>query len=242
MSVSNLDAGSGAPSGAASACVIIPMYNESRVVAAVVRQVREAFDMVVCVDDGSRDQSADKAHRAGAIVIRHPLNMGQGAALRTGIDYALSIPTVRHIVTFDADGQHDVRDAANMLGHARGAGIDVVLGSRFLGSASQTPGGRRRLLRLALAFTRLTTRLPVTDTHNGLRVFSRSAAQRMKLEQTGMAHASEILALIAHHRLVFAELPVSISYTDHSRRKGQSNLNAVNILHELMTAKLRFAR
>jgi polyprenyl-phospho-N-acetylgalactosaminyl synthase len=226
----------------AHACVVIPVFNEATVIAAVVAEVLTHFEWVICVDDGSTDDSADIARSAGASVVRHPINLGQGAALRTGIDVALRRPGVSHIVTFDADGQHSVSDAVSMVHFARSSGTDVVLGSRFLVVRDGLPPGRKLLLKLAIAFTRWTTKLNVTDTHNGLRVITRSAARRLTLEQAGMAHASELLALIARHDMNYAEVPVDISYSDYSRGKGQSNLNAINILHELFAARMRVAK
>ena len=231
----------GAPDTTEDVCVIVPMYNEGGAIADVISALLDVFPRVVCVDDGSTDSSIELARAAGATVLRHHVNLGQGAALRTGITHALIDPRNRYVVTFDADGQHDVADAAKLVGAARIGNVDVVLGSRFLGVCESIPRRRRLLLRAALLFTRLTTRLRITDTHNGLRVFSRSAAAAIQIQQSGMAHASEILAQIARLRLTYVEHPVTIRYSEHSRTNGQSGLNAINIVHELFIAKLRTA-
>ena len=97
----------------ARTCVVIPMYNEAAVISDVVRAVRERFGRVVCVDDGSSDESPVLARAAGATVVRHPVNLGQGAALETGVRRALQDPSIEYVVTFDADGQHSVEDAAS---------------------------------------------------------------------------------------------------------------------------------
>ncbi|MCW2817188.1 MAG: glycosyl transferase, partial [Nocardioides sp.] len=110
-----------------SSCVVIPMYDEGGVIADVVRDVLRRFDRVVCVDDGSQDDCAAIARAAGATVVRHPINLGQGAAIETGIRHALLDPAVTHVITFDADGQHDVADAAAMVELARSTGMQVVL-------------------------------------------------------------------------------------------------------------------
>ena len=94
------------------------------------------------------------------------------------------------------------------------------------------------MLRAAIAFTRMTTGLAVTDTHNGLRVLTRSAAEKIAMTQSGMAHASELLNEIARHDLDYEEVPVSIDYTEYSKLKGQTNLNAVNIMHELISGRM----
>jgi len=218
------------------------MYNEAQVVATVVSDLRSAFSRVVCVDDGSSDGSAEVAELAGATVVRHPLNLGQGAALQTGIQYALGT-SASYVVTFDADGQHRVADAVAMLEIARTKDVDIVLGSRFLHRSANPsmPALRRQLLRAALLFTRVTTGLPLTDTHNGLRVLSLSAARRITITLHGMAHASEILAIVSREKISYLEAPISVEYTDYSKTKGQSSLNAVNILFDLFLARTRNA-
>lgn len=222
--------------------VVIPMYNEAPVVATVVSDLRSAFTHVVCVDDGSSDGCAEVAELAGATVLRHPLNLGQGAALQTGITFALNT-SAAYVVTFDADGQHRVSDAVAMLELARTEDVDIVLGSRFLHRSADPsiPALRRQVLRAALLFTRLTTGLPLTDTHNGLRVMSRSAARKITITLHGMAHASEILGIIARQKISYREAPISVEYTDYSTAKGQSSLNAVNILFDLFLARARSA-
>lgn len=112
----------------ARACVVIPMFNEATVIGDVVRAVRERFGRVVCVDDGSADESGASARAAGAEVVRHPVNLGQGAALETGLRRALGDPATDYVVTFDADGQHSVEDAAAMVAAAAELGVQVVLG------------------------------------------------------------------------------------------------------------------
>ncbi|MGA8845771.1 MAG: glycosyltransferase family 2 protein [Nocardioides sp.] len=225
----------------ATSCVVIPMFNEASAIAPVVLDVLSRFDRVVCVDDGSSDDSAQVARAAGAVVVQHPINLGQGAALETGIRYALLDPGVTHVVTFDADGQHDVADAAAMVLAAVRDDLQVVLGSRFLGDPQDIPPTRRLLLRAATRFSRVTTGLRLTDAHNGLRVFRRDAAARLSLKMHGMSHASEILVKIAAERWRYAEHPVTITYTDYSRAKGQRAYNAFNIAFDIAVSRLRHA-
>lgn len=224
-----------------TACVVIPMYDEGSVIADVVRDVLRRFDKVVCVDDGSSDQSAAIAQGAGAVVVRHPINLGQGAAIETGIRQALRDPEVTHVVTFDADGQHDVDDAAAMVALAERTGVQAVLGSRFLRPTSDVPARRRVLLRAATGFSRATTGLDITDAHNGLRVLRRDAAARLSLRMHGMSHASEILSRIASEHFSYVEHPVTVRYTDYSRAKGQRAYNAFNILFDVAVSRLRHA-
>jgi glycosyltransferase involved in cell wall biosynthesis len=217
--------------------VVIPALNEGTVIADVVAEVRTCYKNVVLVDDCSDDDTADLALGAGAVVLRHPVNLGQGAALETGIRFALS-RGAEQIVTFDADGQHRVQDIAALVDRQRETGADVVIGSRFLGAAHRIPALRRWLLKLAVVFTHLMSGVRMSDAHNGLRLFSRRAAKSIRIRQNRMAHASEIVDQIRIKGLSVAEAPVTVLYTEYSLRKGQRLSNAVNIVWELLLARL----
>jgi glycosyltransferase involved in cell wall biosynthesis len=217
--------------------VVIPAFNEGPVISRVVSEVKRGGYAVVVVDDGSSDATAEEARAAGALVITHPFNLGQGAALQTGIDYAVA-QGAEVIVTFDADGQHRVSDIARLAEALVEERADFALGSRFLGQAPNLPPLRRLLLHAATAFTRLTTGLQVTDTHNGLRAMTRRAAAAIRLRQNRMAHASELLSQIAASGLRYVERPVTIEYTAYSLAKGQSLGDAVLILLDLFARRL----
>lgn len=220
------------------AWLVVAAYNEGPQVGGVVRRARAVFSNIVVVDDGSGDGTGEAAWRSGATLVTHPINLGQGAALRTGMDYALA-RGARYIVTFDADGQHRAEDAATMVRRLAESGADVALGSRFLGSAENMPSARRLLLRAATVFTRATTGLQVTDAHNGLRAFTADAARRIRIRQNRMAHASEILEEIARQELAYIEVPMVVAYTEYSLSKGQTGFGAFNVLLDLLLARLR---
>lgn len=211
----------------------MPVYNESTVVGTVIEELRTVFARVVCVDDGSTDGSQEIAAQAGAVVVQHPVNLGQGAALQTGIEYALRDPELACIVTFDADGQHRVEDAHAMAARILAGEVDVVLGSRFLDKRTKLPPLKRLFLKAAVLQTRLATGLDLTDAHNGLRALSPHAARQIHLTQNRMAHASELIHQVGQLQLRFSEYPVEIVYTDYSKSKGQPLLNAVNVLADL---------
>ena len=213
---------------------VVPLFNEGQVVGDVIRDLRTRYPLVVCVDDGSEDDSARIAEEAGAGVVRHPYNMGQGAALKTGIDYALRDAAMRQVVTFDSDGQHRVDDAAAMIATREEKGVDIVLGSRFLDDRTRPGLLKRAVLRGAVLYTNLTSGVKLTDAHNGLRVLGREACEKIAIEQNRMAHASEIVEEIGRHRFTVAEHPVHIIYTDYSRSKGQPLLNSVNIVIDML--------
>jgi glycosyltransferase involved in cell wall biosynthesis len=217
--------------------VVMPAFNEGKGIAAIVRQTILSFPNLVVIDDGSTDDTESQATVAGAFVIRHPVNLGQGAALQTGFTWALE-QGADWVITLDSDGQHDPEDARRLLELAQSNQWDVALGSRFMGKTEGMPFSRRLLLKAALRFQNLTSGLQLTDVHNGLRVLSRKALQHIHLRQDRMAHASEIISQLAQSGLKVGEGPVTIRYTEYSMAKGQSALGALNILVDLLMARL----
>lgn len=217
--------------------VVIAAYNEGAAVADVVRGLAGHCRWAIVVDDGSRDETGQVARAAGAHVIRHPINLGQGAALQTGIDYAVELGA-RYIVTFDADGQHAADEIVPMVQHLIATDSEIVLGSRFLGRTVNMPRSKALTLWLAIRFTRMTTSLKLSDTHNGFRALTREAAQKLRIRQNRMAHASEILEQIAANDLRYSEFPVTITYTAYSVAKGQRVLNSVDIIKDQVMGRL----
>ncbi len=210
--------------------VVIPLFEEAAVIGGVLEQLLERFAHVVCVDDASADASAQIAEQSGAVVLRHPFNLGQGASLQTGIRYVLEATDAAYLITFDADGQHQVVDAVEMLQRARRDDLAIVFGSRFLDERTRPGVLKKVVLKTAVWITNQQTGMRLSDAHNGLRVIRRDAAQRLDLRQNRMAHATEIVLQLGRTRLPWAEHPVHVLYTDYSRAKGQSLINAVNIL------------
>ena len=224
--------------------VIIRCFNESQVVRGVIEELRQHFPNVVGVDDGSSDTSSAEMVAAGAVVVRHAINLGGGAALQTGVEFALLDPQAKYFVCFDADGQHRPEDALSMVERLRRGEEDILIGSRFLGSSAGMPRSRRIVLRMARIFERLTTGVSLTDAHNGLRAFSRAFAERIDLQLADMAYASELLSLVKHSGMRYAEHPVTIQYTEYSMAKGQRSINSVNIamdiwLHQFLKGRRR---
>lgn len=218
--------------------VIVPCYNEGPVVRGVLEKVREHFPHVVAVDDGSRDNSASEIVAAGARLVQHPVNMGAGAAYQTGIEFALRDPDAQIFVTFDADGQHRVEDVVSMVEHLRKSEVEVLIGSRFMGTVDGISRSRRMLLRAAVVFERLTTGISLTDAHQGLRVFRRSFAGVLDLKSHDMSWASEFLTRMSEHHTTYEEYPVHVLYTDYSRAKGQRSINSVNIGVDVLINKM----
>ena len=216
--------------------IIVPAYNEGKVIRSTVEDLQRSFSNIVVVNDGSTDDTLTVLRDLGVTTISHLINIGQGAALQTGITYALR-RGANAIVSFDADGQHQVSDVVGMLKVLEKQDCDVVLGSRFLGSTQGISAGRKLLLRAAVIFSNLTTRVRLTDAHNGLRVMSRQAAACLDITQFGMAHATEIIQQFHAAGMRIREHPVTIHYTDYSRAKGQRSLNAINVLLDLLIGR-----
>ena len=217
--------------------IVIPAFKESVRVRTTLAELLPRYSNIVVVDDGSPDDTGAVARSCGVWVVRHPINRGQGAALQTGIDFAL-LQGAETIVTFDADGQHDPADIPAILEPVQSGAADIALGSRFLGHTVGMPLSRRIVLKAAVLFTRVVSRIHVTDTHNGFRAFSRAAAQSLRIRQDRMAHASEILDEIRRLGLRYREVPVTIRYSAATLEKGQSSWNAVRIVWQFLVGKV----
>lgn len=213
---------------------IIPAFNEEHSIFEVVTEVVQAGYAVIVVDDCSADATKVLAQRAGACVLRHQINLGQGAALQTGIEYALETGA-EILVTFDSDGQHRLVDAEKLIACIKTGQTDIAIGSRFLGiEALNMPTHKKWLLKLATIFTQLITQTRVTDAHNGLRAFTADFAKTLDITHNGMAHATEIIFKTKGYR--YQEIPVQIIYSQYSLNKGQKSLNSINILIDLMSS------
>lgn len=227
------------PQNRESVFVIVPCYNEGAVLRQTVEGLLAQGVAVVVVDDGSRPPASLACTGLPVHLLRHRVNLGQGAALQTGMEYALRAGA-DYLVHFDADGQHDAAAIPRMVALLRDGDADVVLGSRFLDPAHvhEVPQSKRILLRGGIVVSWLFSGVWLTDTHNGLRAFTRSAAARIRLNEDGFGHATEILGEIRRAGLRYREIPVLVRYTDYSRAKGQRLSNSVNVLIDLMLRKL----
>jgi glycosyltransferase involved in cell wall biosynthesis len=218
--------------------VIVPAYNEGPIVHVTVRDLLNAGHEVIVVDDGSRDETA-AVRDLPVVYIRHAVNLGQGAALQTGMTYALRAGA-DIAVHFDADGQHDWRQIDRLLAPILDESADVVVGSRFARrvDAAQVPFEKRILLRVGILVSWLLAGVWLTDTHNGFRALSRRALEQVRLEENGFAHATEILRRVKESRLRLVEVPVTVSYTNYSMQKGQPISNSINVLFDLILSRL----
>lgn len=223
-----------------SAWIVIAAFNEQHSVPKVIAALKHAgYRDIVVVDDGSADRTYDAAVKAGATVLQHVVNRGQGAALQTGIEYAL-----RHgadiIVTFDADGQHRVEDIPAIIAPVAEGKADITIGSRFLKQESieKVPFIRKVLLKGSVLVMWLFYGVRMTDAHNGFRAFSRKAAQRIRITADRMAHASEIIEEVHRLKLKYKEVPVVINYTEETMKKGHGSFGeSFRILYTMIMKK-----
>jgi len=217
--------------------VIIPAYNEQEVIAKVIYELVPMQYKLVVVDDGSAEELDERLQQFPIFLLRHRVNLGQGAALQTGIEFALS-KQAAYIVTFDADGQHLPSDIEKLLAPLAANKADITLGTRFSGGISNIPAGRKWVLKTARFINYFFAGLLLSDAHNGLRAMTRPAASAIHIRQNGMAHATEIVAEIRKNKLRYAEVPVSIRYTDYSRKKGQTLWGSFRIFFDILLNKI----
>ncbi|MBI5766028.1 glycosyltransferase family 2 protein [Candidatus Falkowbacteria bacterium] len=216
--------------------IIIPAKNEGLKIHGIVAEIVNLNYHVLVVDDGSGDNTADLARQAGAKILIHKINRGQGAALKTGLEYAL-LNNYEAAVFFDADGQMLAGEIKDLIEPLLLGKYEVVLGSRFLGQAKNAPILKLITLKLGLIFTKFATGLKLTDVHNGFQAWSAAALKKINLTQDRQAYASELLQEIADKKLKYTEVPVTILYTAYSKQKGQSILNVFKILWDLIVKR-----
>ena len=218
--------------------VVVPAYNEATVIRQTIERLLLHKYSVVVVDDASPDNTRKQLLGLPVYYIRHLANLGQGAALRTGIEFSLK-KNAAYIVTFDADGQHDVADIEKMLGFLIKNKLDVVFGSRFVaGASTNAPVLRKLVLRTARFINYLASGILLTDANNGLRLMTRTAALKMKITENRSSHNAQVQNFVHQHRLKYAECPVNISYSDYSRKKGVQNISSIRILYDLILFKI----
>jgi len=219
--------------------IVIPAYNEATVIQDTIRGLKDfGYHNIVVVDDCSNDKTSEKSKGVGAMVLSHSINRGYGAALRTGMEYIRAYTNASIVVTFDADGQHRPEDIKKLTTPIYRNECDIVLGSRFLGSADNISIFRKYILRLAIMFTSITSGIHLSDAHNGLRALNRNAIKRIQTYCRGMEYSSEIIDEIRRNKLRFKEVPVKILYSEYSMRKGQKTSGFIKLGFRIVFKKI----
>jgi len=217
---------------------VIPILNEAATIQGVIENVRRHVEHVVVVDDGSTDESADLAHATGATVLLHDRNLGKGAALQTALRWAKGQPDLEHLVLIDGDGQHDPADIERLIQELRRAELDILVGSRFLGT-NNAPLYRLFGLHVLSASAALGSGVRLTDSQSGYRVLSRRAIDRLQLTQQRFAVESEMQFEAAKRGLRMGEVPISIRYEAPARRSPVVHGVSVLLATIGMTARRR---
>ena len=218
--------------------ILVPTFNEKERINQVIFDLKRYFKTIVVVDDGSQD-SVINPTIDNLYVLRHEFNLGQGAALNTGIKFIKYNEDIKYIVTFDADGQHSAKDAFDMVKTIKENNVNVIVGSRFLRNSKQIPFIRRNFLKIIVNFNRTFLGVRFTDTHNGLRVMDYKTFSSLEFKQNRMAHASEFIKHIIKNNLKVMEYPTDITYLNSKVKKSQSLFNSVHILRDLFWEKLK---
>jgi len=215
--------------------IIIPAYNESNSILQVINAIKAVDNTwnIVVVDDCSDDNTVELIQQTDAIVLRHIINRGQGAALKTGTDYAI-INGADIIVHFDADGQFVASEIQEVIAPVLNGEADIAFGSRFLsasgGKKSAVPWFKKHvILGLAKVVNQIFLGINLTDPQAGFRAFSGAAAKKINWQQDRMAHCSEIMQLAFKHKLRIREVPITVIY----RTFGQKFSGGLKILEEL---------
>jgi len=217
-----------------SVYILMPAYNEDGVIRETLKKLIPHFKNIVVVNDGSADNTEKIAKEFDVIVLNHKINLGVGAAAKTGFEYILSQSNAKALVTFDADGQHSVDDAINFSKEIIKCKEEIIFGSRFLGFEKNVPFTKRFVLKIVNKITNFITGVLLTDAHNGLKAFKVEAIKKINLELSGYAYESEIISEIASKKITYKELPTNIKYTEYSLKKGQKLTSGLLILEDLL--------
>jgi len=212
---------------------IIPAHNEEENIQKTVQEAKKYIDTVLVVNDGSKDKTKELSKKTDAIVINHTINRGQGSALETGNEYARR-NNFDLVIHFDADGQFLAKEIPEIIEPLKN-GYDVSFGSRFLGKKSKMPWIKKHIImRIGKAINYVFLGVKTTDPQSGFRAMNRKALEKIKIENDGMAHCSEILAKTHKENLLFKEVPITVIYNEF----GQSFGSGFKTLKDLIIHKI----
>ena len=223
--------------------ILVRAYNEWSIIKNTINSIlNNWFENILIVNDWSTDNTLlelDDIKKWNLIILNHYRNRWGWAALETWFEYIRRYWKANYIVSFDADWQHDIWDLKKVEGYLNShKKTDVFIGSRFLSKKQiWMPLSRRIILKLWIVFTFLLSRINLSDSHNGFRVFRRKVLDKINLTIDGMWYASELIDIIASEKIPFKEIPVNIIYTEYSLQKWQKNSNAINIAMKIIWNK-----
>ena len=213
--------------------ILIPVYNEQKMISEVVLKLKKHFSNIVVVNDGSTDSTLEILSQLEVVALNHFLNLGQGAAISTGINYIKNLKNSLAVITFDADGQHSVNDAVNFANEIVKCDEGIIFGSRFLEHKMNIPPLKRFALKAVTYFTNKLTNMNLTDSHNGLKAYKTDALKDINVTIDGFAFESEIINIVSRNNISYKEMPTNTIYTSYSKNKGQKLRNGLIILEDL---------
>lgn len=190
----------------------IPAYNEEKTIASIILKLQKVADKVIICNDGSSDLTGEIAEKLGAIVINHPKNLGYGAGIRSIFLKSKELDA-DILVTFDADGQHRVKDIANVVEPLQKNEADIVIGSRFMGQNDENvPKYRKAGIKTINNITNTSTDLKISDTQSGFRAYSKKVLQEIIPSEYGMGVSTEILIKANKKGFKINEVPIIVLY------------------------------
>jgi len=216
---------------------VIPAFNEESQIKEVVLKTAGFVDRVIVVDDGSVDLTGEVAADAGAVVVRHAINRGLGAAISTGLKAGLKLGA-DIVVTLDADGQH-LPEEIPLFAEKISNGYEVVLGSRMIEKKGNMPKSRQVAQVIGNYLTFVLFGILVSDSQSGFRAFSRDAARRLEIRTDRMEVSSEIVSDISRKKFKWTEVPITAIYTEYSLSKGQSFFVGIKTALKLILHRLK---
>tara|TARA_A100001011_G_scaffold395647_1_gene491284 strand:- start:263 stop:940 length:678 start_codon:yes stop_codon:yes gene_type:complete len=214
--------------------VVVPAFNEQKVIKDIINSLLKKFSNVIVVNDGSNDRTLEIINDLDIKVLSHEINLGVGAAVQTGFDYVSKIPNAKAVITFDADGQHLVDDAVAMAKEILICDEGIIFGTRFPKHSKNIPKVKRFALKLIAKITDLVTGVTLTDAHNGLKAYKISTIKELELQFSSYSYESELITQVAKKKIDYKEMPTDIKYTSYSIKKGQKLLNGLLIIEDLL--------
>lgn len=219
--------------------ILIPVYNEETTILKVINDLKPKFKNILVVDDGSTDSTYQIIKNTNVDILRHSINLGQGAALSNGFEHLKNKKNIFAIITFDGDGQHLCEDAEIFAREILQCKEEIIFGSRFLMHKKNIPLKKRFILNIAILFTKFASGISLSDTHNGLIALKKSCLRNINITIDGFGHASEIRHIVSKKNISYKELPSNIQYTKYSMSKGQKISNSFLILEDFFISLFR---
>lgn len=221
-------------------CILVPAFNEQVRIKKVVNKLKKHFKNILVVDDGSNDMTKEICMNLQIDLISHPFNLGTGAAFQTGVKYVRKyLSNCKYIITFDADDQHEIKDAINFASSIQNSDVEIIFGSRFIRNTSSLPFIKRIILRLAAKVTYYFYGIKLSDAHMGLKAFKKSAFDKIEISYNSYSYESELIYQVAQKKIKFKEMPATAYYEYYSGYSGQSILNGLRIFEDMIKILLK---